>query len=84
MFDVLIEKKADKILRSFDPFLRRKMAEEVFSLSTKFMDGKRLSGTLENCRSYRVGDYRILYDVDFTQKKVRILHIGHRSEVYKS
>lgn len=31
----------------------------------------------------RVGDYRILYDVDESAKAVVILHIGHRRDIYR-
>ncbi|MCX7716119.1 MAG: type II toxin-antitoxin system RelE/ParE family toxin [Endomicrobia bacterium] len=31
----------------------------------------------------RVGDYRIVYFVDDTEKVVTILKIGHRKEVYR-
>jgi mRNA interferase RelE/StbE len=83
MFKIIIEKKADKILRSFNAPIRMHIAEEILGLSTRFMDGKRLTGHLEGCRSYRVGDYRILYDVEFEKKSVKILHIDHRSQVYR-
>ena len=31
----------------------------------------------------RIGDYRILYDVDESAKTVVILRIGHRREIYR-
>ena len=31
----------------------------------------------------RVGDYRIIYDIDDKSQKVDVLHIGHRREVYR-
>jgi mRNA interferase RelE/StbE len=31
----------------------------------------------------RVGDYRILYDVDESAKAVVILRIGHRRDIYR-
>jgi mRNA interferase RelE/StbE len=30
----------------------------------------------------RVGEYRIIYEIDDTQQKVTILHIGHRRDIY--
>ena len=30
----------------------------------------------------RVGNYRVLFDVDFTQEKILILKIGHRKDIY--
>ena len=31
----------------------------------------------------RVGDYRVIYEIDDTQQTLTILHIGHRRDVYK-
>jgi mRNA interferase RelE/StbE len=31
----------------------------------------------------RVGDYRIIYEIDDEQKRVTVLHIGHRRDVYR-
>ena len=32
----------------------------------------------------RVGDYRIIYDVDDTTRTVTVAVVGHRREVYRS
>jgi mRNA interferase RelE/StbE len=31
----------------------------------------------------RVGNYRIIYEINDTTKEITILHIGHRRDVYK-
>ncbi len=31
----------------------------------------------------RVGDYRVVYEIDDKQGTVTVLHIGHRREVYR-
>jgi len=31
----------------------------------------------------RVGDYRVLYEVDDSDRAVVVLHVGHRSNVYR-
>ncbi|HYN20276.1 MAG TPA: type II toxin-antitoxin system RelE/ParE family toxin [Thermoanaerobaculia bacterium] len=31
----------------------------------------------------RVGDYRVIYDIDDSAQNVTILHLGHRCEVYR-
>ena len=31
----------------------------------------------------RVGDYRVIYEIDDDQRTVAILHIGHRRDVYR-
>ena len=36
-----------------------------------------------NCWKLRVGDYRILMDINEDKKKIQILKVGHRRNVYK-
>lgn len=43
--------------------------------------GEPLRGTLKGYWKLRVGDYRVLYKI--TGRKVEILAIGHRSQIYK-
>lgn len=31
----------------------------------------------------RVGNYRIIYEIDDAQRKLTIMHIGHRRDVYR-
>ena len=31
----------------------------------------------------RVGDYRVVYEIDDGQKTVTVLHVGHRRDVYR-
>ena len=31
----------------------------------------------------RVGDYRVIYEIDDTQQTVTVLHIGHRRDTYR-
>lgn len=30
----------------------------------------------------RSGDYRVIYEIDDTEEKVTVLHIGHRRDIY--
>jgi len=31
----------------------------------------------------RVGDYRVIYEIDDKQQRVTVLHVGHRQDVYR-
>jgi len=31
----------------------------------------------------RVGDYRVIYEIDDVQRTVTVLHVGHRRDVYR-
>lgn len=45
--------------------------------------GEALQGNLAPMWRYRVGDYRIICDIDDVTVKVIVVKIGHRREVYK-
>lgn len=36
-----------------------------------------------NCWKLRVGDYRVLLDIDEKKKEIQVLKISHRKKVYK-
>jgi mRNA interferase RelE/StbE len=31
----------------------------------------------------RIGDYRVIYDIDDKDQRVEVLHVGHRRDVYR-
>jgi len=43
---------------------------------------KALKGNLSGFYRFRVGDYRVVYEVDEQAKQVRVTNIAHRSDVY--
>ena len=43
-----------------------------------------LKGELwEGCFKYRVGDYRIIYQLDIPGNRLIILKVGHRRDIYR-
>jgi mRNA-degrading endonuclease RelE of RelBE toxin-antitoxin system len=84
VFDVFLHKRARKDVAALDPSVWEDLLrEEVLALSVDFMRGKRLDGIFDGCRSKRVGDYRILYRVFFDNKRVEVMAIKHRKDVYR-
>lgn len=45
---------------------------------------EQLTGGWQNVYKLRVGDYRILYTFDRTDRKIIVLFVRHRSNVYKT
>jgi mRNA interferase RelE/StbE len=45
--------------------------------------GKALSGPLGTLWRYRVGDYRILCEIQHSAVRILVIRIGHRGEVYR-
>lgn len=74
--DKLDSQTARRILR----FLR----DRVSSLENPRSIGQPLQGSeFSGLWRYRVGDYRIICDIEDSRIVVLVLHVGHRREVYR-
>ena len=80
---VLILRRAQKELARFPStaYERVKIAILELSENPRPKGCRRLVGR-EGWR-IRVGDYRIIYEIDDEQKIVTVLHVGHRRDVYQ-
>lgn len=79
-----IRKSAASNLQRFDAKVRRRLLNKINWLVENVSDlqHERLAGDLNRFFRLRVGDYRILYDIDEDEEIVYIERIGHRSNVY--
>lgn len=73
----------DKDVPRLDAYWRREISAAIQQKLTTKPDlyGVPLRQTLKGLRKLRVGDYRVIYSIEKTT--VRIVIIGHRSEVYQ-
>ena len=54
------------------------MGQNAELLRHRALQGEEWSG----CFKYRVGDYRIIYQIDWSVERLIVLKVGHRREVY--
>lgn len=80
------EYKSEDDLAKFPPEIALKIYNRVESYLAQFPKelGKALVGKYSGLYRYRYGDYRIIYEIDKTNKILIINRIGHRSDVYSS
>lgn len=84
-YTVEILKRAEKFLRSVkDARLYRRLRETIDSLGgdPHPPGSKKLVGALDLYR-VRVGDHRIIYQIDDGKLTVLMIEIGHRREIYR-
>lgn len=76
--------KAQKDLDDFSGRLLSRFEETILGLyeNPRPQNSKKLSGGGSKWR-IRVGDYRILYELDDAQRIVKVYRIAHRREVYR-
>ncbi len=87
MLDVSFSSPAAKFLEKIDLPLARRLGKHIEALAAKpFPKGtKRVENSWfdnEKVFRIRVGDYRVLYSVNYGQNRIMIVTIDKRSRVY--
>ena len=75
--------KARQEISSLDPPVRRQLESDLLGLLQDPTNGKLLHGRLKGIRSWRSGDYRILYGIQSADWQIIVYRVGHRREVYR-
>ena len=79
--------RAAKQLAKMDPNVRRTIVawlrKHVNNSANPRLFGKGLTGGLSGQWRYRIGNYRVLCEIQDDQLVVLALEIGHRSSIYK-
>jgi mRNA interferase RelE/StbE len=84
MYEVIVESAAAKGLRRFPKDVVEKVAKELKGLreDPRAPGCRKIVGSTDTYR-IRVGDYRIVYEVEDASKRVIVMAIGHRKDVYR-
>ena len=84
-YTVLLERQAEKELRSLSPQMLRRIDKRLLALADEPWPrgSAKLKGKETEGWRIKVGDYRILYIVDKKQKVVKVHRIKHRREAYR-
>ena len=84
MYEVLIERSAERDLKSLPAALFTRIVPRIKALAdTPRPTGcHKLAGSRNDWR-IRVGDYRVIYEIEDARKQVKIFRVRHRREVYR-
>lgn len=86
-YKLLYSSKADKQLekmgKSQSKIIVAWMKKHIKNTAEPRKYGKALSGKHKNKWSYRIGQYRVLVDIQDKELIVLALEIGHRREIYR-
>ena len=87
-FEIEFDPNAVKDLRKFDRLVQQRLVgflkERVAPLENPRELGEALAGAaLGNYWKYRVGDWRIICDIQDKRIVVRVLRVGNRKEIYR-
>ena len=74
---------AARAIGKLDPAVRRRVRAAVEKLAEEPERGKPLQMSLKGLRSWRTGDYRIVYRVVESRVEILVVALGHRRDVYE-
>jgi len=82
MYDIILTNRAVTDIYKLDPSIKRRIGKKLrqYAADPYYYATKLNREELGSFR-FRVGDYRIIFDVD--GNNIIILRVGHRSEIYK-
>jgi mRNA interferase RelE/StbE len=79
-FEFIFAREFLKRLKRIDRQAQIRILRELKILEVKPFASKQLAGRLSELKSFRVGDYRVIYQV--SEQTIIIRTIGHRKKVY--
>ena len=77
------EKQIKKLDRSAQSLVVRFLRERLKSADSPRQFGKPLRGDKVGLWRYRVGDYRLICEIQDEKITVLVLEVGHRKDVYR-
>lgn len=82
-FSAECEKRFHKLDNSVKKLILTWLNKNLENCENPRVHGKALIGNKKGLWRYRVGNYRILCNIDDEQITILVVDIGHRSEIYK-
>ncbi len=86
-WEIRLDAKAEKDLSKLDKPIAKRITrflrEKVSLADNPRQRGKSLTGNLSGLWRYRIGDYRVIAEIQDDKLVVLAVKIGHRSNVYE-
>ncbi len=84
MYEVLLESRAQRNLRRLSAEVFKRIMRAIRALGqTPRPAGCRKIVDSETDWRIRVGDYRIIYEIDDVARVVRVMYVRHRRDAYR-
>lgn len=86
MYDIVFTREAQKDYQNLAKDVARRVNQTLDNLREnplQYPQAIPLKGNLAGAYRWRVGDWRVVYEVNTNEQIVTVLQITHRSKVYK-
>jgi mRNA interferase RelE/StbE len=80
-YSVVQTPKFERNFRKLRSELQRRISDQILTLEDQPLSGKPLHGQLKGLFSLRVGEYRIVYEIQ--QRRIILHTVGHRRSIYE-
>ena len=77
------EKEFKKLDQSIQRIILKWIKKNIMRIDDSRAFGKVLTGNLKEYWRYRIGDYRLIVDIQDEKFVIIGIHIGHRKDIYK-
>jgi mRNA interferase RelE/StbE len=83
-YELYVERHAEKDLNKLSRTLFSQITAKIKELPSNPhpRESRKIKGSAKDWR-LRIGDYRVLYEIDNAAKTVTIMRVKHRREVYR-
>ncbi len=84
MYKVILTRRAEKLIKALPSTVKNRVLKKLQGLQQNPFSGdvRKLKVNQSRFR-LRVGDYRIIYDIDKESFTVQVLTVRHRKDVYR-
>ncbi len=84
MYEVLLERAAERDLKRLSAENFHRIVPHIKALTEdpRPVGCRKLTGTKSDWR-IRIGDYRLIYEINEKAKAVRVMRVRHRREAYR-
>lgn len=85
MYEVIFTDGAERDLARLDRPLRRRILDrlEWLSQNADTINLEAMTGDLTGLYKFRIGNYRVLYDIDRNERIILVHVVRHRRDVYR-
>ena len=82
-YEIRLSKKANKELQKLSPEIAKRISIAIYKLASNPRAPNARSMVGSSSWRLRIGDYRVVYDIDDEIITVLVIRIGHRKNIYR-